>query len=196
MNAVRATLCLAPVLLAGCGAKLSSSLPAGAPAPSYVGLTAGTLAAAALETDIEGLQQDLERIARRASAVPVQLSRDGLVLTLWLGADESFGVASAQLEPKALELYAELALVLGRRPGTVAHILVHGEVVSGEPSTELSARRAISLQAYLASRGVPGTRLRAEGRTTAGMPADARRIEVLLKPIIAGRESEAWAPPT
>jgi len=198
---LRAILCLSPALLAGCGAKLSSSLPASAPAASYVGVAAGTLTAATVEAEITGLQRELEAIARRASVVPVQLSRDGSVLKLSLGADQSFGPASAQLEPAALEVYAQLAQILGRRPGTVAHILVHGDAASAEPFTDLSARRAISLQGYLASRGVPGTRLRAEGRgaaepATPGAAAVNRRIEFVLKPIIAGRETEAWAPPS
>ena len=132
----------------------------------------------------------------------MQLSRAGNVLKLQLGAVESFGPGSAQLEPAALAFYAQLSDILRQRPGTVAHILVHGDVAaSGERSTDLTARRAISLQGYLASRGVPGTRLRAEGRgvaepLTPDGAAASRRIELVLKPIVAGREAEAWAPPS
>jgi len=192
MKVLRAGLCLWPVLFAGCGAKLGSSLPASAPVVSYVGAQAGAFSAATLEAGIAQLQVDLERVAKRAAPVPARLSRDGDVLKLALGADESFGPASAQLQPAALALYAQLAAILTRRPGTVAHILVRGKWASDEPSTELSARRAVSLQNYLASRGVPGTRLRAEGRDAAG----SETIELVLKPIVAGRETEAWAPPS
>lgn len=201
MRIFRTCLCALPALVAGCTAKLSSSLPTSAPAASYVGAQAGVFAAPMLEEGIEQLQDDLERIARRAKPVPAQLSREGDVLKLRLGAEESFGAASAQLRPAALEVYAQLADVLKQRSGTVAHILVHGDETSEEPSTGLSARRAASVQSYLASRGVPGTRLRAEGRVAAQplAPDDAaasRRVELWLVPIVAGSEAQAWVPPS
>ena len=199
-------LCVLPALLAGCsGAKLSSSLPASAPVVSYVGAQAGVLTPGpAQAAAIDGLQRDLEQAAQaaqRARAIPVEFSRDGEALRLRVGADVSFGPDSAQLEAGALELYAALAQVMARRPGTVAHILVHGEVASAELPTDLTARRAASLRAYFAARGVPETRLRAEGRGSAqrltpdGSAAN-RRVELVLKPIVAGQEAAAWVPPS
>jgi len=200
MSRLRAGLCLLAALLAGCGAKLSSSLPASAPVVSYVGAQAGVLAPAAVPVELEALQRDLEQIARDARTVPARLSRAGDVLTLRLGADESFGPASAQLDAAALEFYATLAEVLRRRPGTVGHILVHGDAASADPTIGLTARRASSLLEYLVARGVPGTRLRAEGRGAVGSapggPAGSQGVELVLKPIVAGREAEAWRPPS
>ncbi len=196
-------LCALAALLSGCSsAKLSSSLPASTPVVSYVGAQAGALTPGpALAAAVDGLQRDLEQATRGARAVPVEFSRDGNVLKLRLGADASFGPDSAELEPVALELYAQLAQVLARRPGTVAHILVHGEAASAELPTDLTARRAASLRAYLAARGVPETRLRAEGRgSSQRLTPDAaltnRRVELVLKPIVAGQEAQAWAPPS
>jgi outer membrane protein OmpA-like peptidoglycan-associated protein len=194
--------CLLPVLLAGCTAKLTSTLPASAPAVSYIGAQTGVLSpGAALTAAVDGLRLDLEQTTRAAGAMPVEFSRDGDILKLRLGADASFGPDSAQLQAGALRFYAALAQVLARRPGTVAHILVHGEVASAELPTDLTARRAASLEAYLAARGVPETRLRAEGRGSAQrLTPDAsaanRRIEFVLKPIVAGQEAAAWAPPS
>lgn len=201
MKALR-LLGLLPVLLGGCSsAKLSSSLPASAPVVTYVGAQAGVLTSGpALTTAIDGLQRELEQATGGAGAIPVAFSRDGGALRLRVGADATFGADSAQLEVGALELYAALAQVLARRPGTVAHILVHGEVASAELASDLTARRAASLRAYFAARGVPETRLRAEGRGSAqrltpdGSSAN-RRVEFVLKPIVAGRQAEAWAPP-
>ncbi len=197
---------LLPVLLAAllgaCSAKLSSSLPASAPAVSYVGAQAGALTPGpAVAAAIDGLQRDLEQATHDSRAVPLEFSRDGNVLKLRLGADASFGPDSAELEVAALDLYAQLAQVLARRPGTVAHILVHGEAASAELPTDLTARRAASLRAYLAARGVPETRLRAEGRgSSQRLTPDAaptnRRVELVLKPIVAGQEAEAWTPPS
>jgi len=196
VKALRATLCLVPLLLAGCGAKLSSSLPASAAVVSYVGAQAGVLTPETLPVELDGLQKDLERIARAARQVPARVSREGDVLKLRLGAEESFGPASAQLEAAALEFYATLAEVLRRRPGTVTHILVHGDATSPEPATDLTARRASSLLEYLVARGVPGTRLRAVGLPHPDGTAESRRVELVLVPIVAGHEAEAWAPPS
>jgi len=193
---------LLPVFLNACSAKLSSSLPGSAPVVSYVGAQAGVLTPGpALAAAVDGLQRDLEQATRGTRAVPLEFLREGNVLKLRLGADASFGPDSAELEVAALELYAQLAQVLARRPGTVAHVLVHGEAASVELATDLTARRAASLRAYLAARGVPETRLRAEGRgSSQRLTPDAaltnRRIELVLKPIVAGHEAEAWAPPS
>ena len=193
---------LLPVLLAGCTAKLSSTLPASAPVASYVGAQAGVLTPGpALDAAIDGLRLDLEQTTRAAGAMPAEYLREGDALKLRLPADASFGPDSAQLQAGALEFYAALADVLARRPGTVAHVVVHGEVASSELPTDLTARRAASLEAYLAARGVPQTRLRAEGRGSAQrLTPDAaaanRRIEIVLKPIAAGQEASAWVPPS
>ncbi|MGQ0587375.1 MAG: OmpA/MotB family protein [Gammaproteobacteria bacterium] len=198
---VSRALVLLPVLLAGCSARLSSSLPPAAMPASYVGAQAGVLAPEALGPAVDGLQRELEQVAKAKDVVSAQLSRDGEVLKLRIGADQTFGPASAELRPTALEFYAEVAQVLARQPGTVAHIVVHAEVASGEPATDLTARRAASLQSYFLLRGLPGTRVRAEGRGSAqrltpdAAPAN-RRIELVIKPIVSGREAEAWAPPS
>jgi len=185
---------IVPLALGGCSARLTSSLPPPAAPASYVGAHAGVVGAAALEQELGQLEQALDALAGRRAAVPVERSRVGDTLLLRFGAAESFAGSGAQLQPAALAAYAELARILSSRPGTVAHIVVRGDagVPSSEPALGLPARRAASLQAYLATRGVPGTRLRAEGRADAG----AEAIEVLLKPIVAGREAEAWVPPS
>jgi outer membrane protein OmpA-like peptidoglycan-associated protein len=192
MNARRVALALLAALMASCSpAKLSSSLPASAPVVSYVGVGTGALSAAAAAIEVEELQKQLRRIARRADAGAVEFSLDGPTLMLRLGAQGSFGTTGAQLQPAALEFYAQLAAVLKARPGTVAHILVSGEAGSGEPATELSARRATSVQTYLAACGVPGTRLRAEGRR-----GERETIELVIKPVVVGAETQAWVPPS
>jgi outer membrane protein OmpA-like peptidoglycan-associated protein len=192
MNTRSAALAALAALMAGCSpAKLSSTLPATAPAASYVGVGTGALSAAAAAVEVEELQKELRRIARRADAGAVEFSLEGPTLMLRLGAHGSFGTTGAQLQPAALEFYAQLAAVLKARPGTVAHILVSGEAGSGEPATELSARRASSVQTYLAACGVPGTRLRAEGRR-----GERETIELVIKPVVVGAETQAWVPPS
>jgi outer membrane protein OmpA-like peptidoglycan-associated protein len=184
-----AALALGAGLGACSGGKLTSTLPPpGAPA-SYVGASAGVLAPAAVEPELAALEKELGALAGRRAAVPLQLSREGAALRLSFGAQQSFAPGAAELEPAALSAYAGLARALAARPGTVAHIRVTGEAAP-EPAIALPARRAASLQAYLAMRGVPGTRLRADGAEGAGT------VEVVIKPVVAGSEAEAWVPPS
>ena len=183
---------LAALALAACGVpRLTSTLPGTAAPVSYVGAQAGVLAPDAVEPELKALEDALGDLGGWHAPVPLKLSREGESLKLRFGEAESFAAGSAELKPAALAAYAGLARVLAARGGTVAHIRVLGDVAP-EPSIGLAARRAASVQAYLAARGVPGTRLRAEGRESA--PSGAA-VEVLLKPIVAGREAEAWAPP-
>lgn len=166
---------------------LSSSLPAAAGPVSFVGAPAGALAPEAVEPELDALQAQFKGLAGRG--VPLRLAREGTGLKLNFGADESFTPGSAELRPAALSAYAGLARALAARPGMVAHVRVLGDA-SPEPETSLPARRAASLESYLSARGVPGTRLRAHGA------AGATAVEVLVKPIVAGREAEAWVPPS
>jgi len=193
-RALRVLVGLAPLALGACSARLSSSLPPPAPPPSYVGAHAGVIDVAALEQELGMLEDALGALTARRSPVPVRLSRQGGALALSFGSAESFGGAGAQLDPGALAVYAELARILASRPGTVAHIVVRGDAAlpSSDAALGLPARRAAALHGYLTTRGLPGTRVRAEGRAD----ADAEAIEVVVKPIVAGREAEAWVPPS
>lgn len=168
---------------------LTSSLPEAAAPVSFVGAPAGALAPAAVDPELDALQAQIKGLAGRGAPVPLALARESAGLKLSFGADESFTPGSAELRPAALSAYAGLARALATRPGVVAHVRVSGEA-SPEPETSLPARRAASLRSYLAARGVPGTRLRVHGAAGAGA------VEVLIKPIIAGREAEAWVPPS
>jgi outer membrane protein OmpA-like peptidoglycan-associated protein len=198
----------AAALLAGCAGGLTSTLPAVAPSASLVGVPTAALAPEAAEAEMARWQQLLgQRIAGRDWGLPVQLTRTAdALLRVRIGADESFVGDSAQLQPPALLIYAELADVLRQAPASVAHVLVHGDVSwPAEPATDPTARRAASVMTYLLGRGVPGSRLRAEGRgaaepvtpdVAAGAPESPnRRVEVVVRPIVAGREAEAWLPP-
>lgn len=190
--------------LAACGG-LKSTLPEVPQPASLAGVPTPALGLAALDGELTRLQAELERrLMGRSWGVPLQLSRPPQpMIRVRLGADETFAAGSAQLEPRSLALYAELAEVLKASPSVVTHVLAHGDApTSDEPWTDLSARRAASVHDYLASRGVPVTRLRAEGRAarepaTADPAAGAvnRRVELVLRVVVAGSEAEAWMPP-
>jgi outer membrane protein OmpA-like peptidoglycan-associated protein len=188
--------------LGGCAAGLESTLVT-APAASLVGVATPAVALAGVDAELTRLQGELERrVAGRDWGIPLQLSRGAQAhLRLRLGADESFDPDTAQLRASALALYAEVAGVLRGAP-VVTHVLVHGDVVGSEPATDLTARRAASVLNYLATQQVLPTRLRAEGRGAAepatiepNAGAVQRRVELVVKPIIAGHEAEAWLAP-
>lgn len=188
--------------LSACGG-LTSTLPAATPAVSLVGMPAPAVALPVVDFELTRLQGELERrVAAREWGVPLQLSRGAEPsLRLRLGADESFEAGSAQLQAAALLLYAEVGAVLRGAPA-VTHVLVHGDTAEADAATGITARRAASVQSYLLAQSIPGTLLRAEGRGArepATVESDAaavnRRVELVVKPIIAGREAEAWQPP-
>lgn len=202
---VRVLLFAAAGLLGACATPLTSTLVA--PPPPGVAAVGAPLpvwpaAQAAAEYAAFGAEVS-RRITREGLAVPVQLTQvgDG-TLRARLGVEESFAPGSAQLLASALSTYAELAAAIVARPGVVTHVLVHGEASEVDPSADLTARRAASIVHYLATRGVAGARLRGEGRGTSEpltlVAADRAlnaRVELVFKPVVAGREADAWVPP-
>lgn len=185
-------------------ASLTSTLPASTPAVSFVGVAGPAVPPAALEAELTRVQDELQRrLADQPWSVPLQMARTAEnALRIRLGADESFEAGSAELAPGALLLYAQIGEVLKAAPAMVTHVLVHGDAPAAEPATDLTARRAASVQSYLVSRGIPATRLRAEGRADAEpatVEANAgainRRVELVLKPVVEGQEAQAWVAP-
>lgn len=199
----RLALAIGVAALAGCAGPLKSTLtPASSPA-ELAGVPAISVAPESVETQSARLQAELERrVMSKDWGIPVQLARmpDGAV-RVRLGAAETFERGTAQVEPRAMLVLTEVAAILKQAPASVVHVLAHGDDAGSEPATSLSARRAASVQSYLATRGLPPARLRAEGRGArepAGMsaadPAN-ERIELIARPVIFGREAEAWMPP-
>jgi len=195
---------LATVLLAGVAAltgcfgpavKLESTLPPGAPPrPGYVGAQTAALTLDDLEPTMTALREALK--ARAPALNPAlkaalhELPEHALALTL--AAETSFEPGSAQLRVAVFDDYAGLADQLAARGSVVAHVMVFEPSTAGAPAGPdgLAARRAATLLGFFQQRGVPGTRLRGEGRARA-----EPGVEIVLKPVIDGREAEAWTPP-
>ncbi|HUR41322.1 MAG TPA: OmpA family protein [Verrucomicrobiae bacterium] len=199
----RVALVLAAGLIAGCAkTELNSTL--GTAEPQIVGTSTLAVPLAQADAELVRLQTELDRrIASRDWGMPLQLSRGAEPwLRLRLGADESFEPGTAQLRAQALGVYAAIGDLLRTSPGFVAHVLVHGDEAEPDLAAGLTARRAASIMNYLATRSVPVTRLRAEGRGAtdpatfdAGAGAVNRRVDVVLKLVITGSEADAWLPP-
>lgn len=198
----RLLLLLPALALAAC-AGLKSTLPAAAATPDYAGTTPASVAPAAREAQLAGLQAALDQhMVQKDWGIPLQLARTGEnFVRLRLGADEAFETGTATLSPRALLALAEFASTLQQAPASVVHVLVHGADPGGEPATRLSSRRAASVQSYLLARGVPATRVRAEGRdarepVSDNLAAAANwRVDLVVRPVVTGAETEAWMPP-
>jgi outer membrane protein OmpA-like peptidoglycan-associated protein len=198
----RLALAACGLTLSACTTSLTTTLAAAVPV-SLVGQPARSVALPALEAELQRLQGQLgQQLTSRDWGIPAQLSRGAEpVLRLRLGADESFDAGGAQLQPAALDLYARIGAVLKDAP-VVTHVLVHGEREAAELPIDLTARRAASVANYLLATGLPAGRVRAEGRG-AREPATAeaqaasvnRRVELVVKPVIAGSEADAWLAP-
>lgn len=191
----------AAVTLQACTAKpvLTSTLPAAPAAIPYVSLAGVPIPALSAGTAGAAVALQKQEFERRLQGLemPVQiLPLPEAALGLRTATADSFEAGSAQLKLTALGAYAEIAEVMKIYPASVAHVLVYGD--SGnfpEPdgsAISLRARRAASILDYLTRRGVPLTRLRTETRDTA---AAGEQVELVLKPVIQGREAQAWTPP-
>ena len=203
-----ATACLLPlVLLSGCAVLHPGHEAGEAPSPQYVGQSVEALPREAVGDEMDRLSRRLaEQFAGDIKTATLQLSRlpGGLIL-LELSGAAAFESGSAELPPAALDFYARLADVIRRNDATVLHVIAHADAASRDDTAQsLSERRAASAASYLTNLGVPGTRLRYEGRgareplatsDTAEGQRRNRRLDFVVRPVVDGREVQAWMPP-
>jgi outer membrane protein OmpA-like peptidoglycan-associated protein len=149
------------------------------------------------------LERQLKAEADRKELQITQLSDNAI--KIGIASDASFSTGSAQLSQQALTTFAKIAGVIKDYDKTVVHIVGHTDTVgTAQFNQGLSERRAASVSSYIGGQGVPGSRIREEGRgerellvRTGDGVADARnrRVDIVIKPVVEGQESQAWAPP-
>lgn len=173
----------------------------------YVGAALGALAGAAVGNYMDQQARELERLlADEQAANELRISRmaDGSV-RLGIASEASFDVDSAQLSTEFLPAYQKIADVLKRYPKTVVWVVGHTDSTGSEAYNQrLSERRANSVASYLNARGVDAQRLKSEGRgenepiasnqTEEGRRMN-RRVDIVIKPVVEGQESQAYQPP-
>lgn len=173
----------------------------------YVGAALGALAGAAVGNYMDQQARELERLlADEQAANELRISRmaDGSV-RLGIASEASFAVDSAQLSTEFLPAYQKIADVLKRYPKTVVWVVGHTDSTGSEAYNQrLSERRANSVASYLNARGVDAQRLKSEGRgeneaiasnqTEEGRRMN-RRVDIVIKPVVEGQESQAYQPP-
>jgi outer membrane protein OmpA-like peptidoglycan-associated protein len=173
----------------------------------WVGAAVGALAGAGVGHYMDNQQQAFEQsLADEQAANQLEIERlkdDTLKLTV--DSEVSFDFNRAEIKPAFLGSLDKLAAVIMKYDRTVVHVVGHTDSVGSDAyNQELSERRARSVGDYLASRGVPDTRLRTEGRgerepratnaTEAGRQLN-RRVEIFVKPVVEGQEQRAYEPP-
>ena len=188
------------------GAVLGNNVSHARGAP-IVGAVIGAIAGGAVGNYMDKqkaeLNQQLAEEQRRNELQVTQLS-DGS-LKVGVASDVSFDLNSAQLRPQALDTYAKIGSILKSYDKTVIHVIGHTDTTgSADHNQVLSESRAASVASYLSSVGVPSQRIRQEGRgereplvrtgDNVNEPRN-RRVDIVIKPVVEGQESQAWAPP-
>lgn len=177
-------------------------------AGTIIGATGGALVGGAVGHYMDKQQLEFEQALageQRQHDLEIERLRDD-TLKLSVDSEVSFDFGKDQLKPAFYPTLNKLGDVLGKYNRTVVHVVGHTDSVGSDTyNLALSKRRAGAVGDYLASRGVPQQRLRTEGRgeseprdtnaTEAGRQLN-RRVEIYVKPIVEGREQQAYEPPS
>lgn len=179
----------------------------GARGAPIVGAVVGAIAGGAVGNYMDKQKAELDRqLAAEAARNELRITQlpDGS-LKIGIASDVSFDIDSAQIRPDALNTYAKIAGILKTYDKTVVHVVGHTDSSGSEQHNQgLSERRAASVASYMQGQGMPGNRVRQEGRgerellvrTGDGVKnASNRRVDIVIKPVIEGQEQQAWAPP-
>jgi outer membrane protein OmpA-like peptidoglycan-associated protein len=171
------------------------------------GAAVGALAGAGVGRYMDNQQREFEQaLADEQARNELQIQQlENETLKIDIASEVSFDFDSASLKSAFTPTLNKVADVLQRYPKTVIHVVGHTDSVGSESYNQrLSERRAQSVADYLASHGVERSRLYATGRgelepratneTEAGRQLN-RRVELFVKPIVEGQESEAYQAP-
>ncbi|GAB3682176.1 OmpA family protein [Salinisphaera aquimarina] len=130
---------------------------------------------------------------------------DGDALKIGVASDASFAVDSSTLSQSAQTTFNKIASVLKDYDKTAIHVVGHTDSTGSEQhNLQLSQQRAQSVAQFLTGRGVNSQRVLTWGRgesepiasndTDVGR-AENRRVDIVIKPIVEGQESQAFAEP-
>lgn len=171
------------------------------------GAAVGALAGAGVGRYMDNQQREFEQaLADEQARNELKIQQlENETLKIDIASEVSFDFDSASLKSAFTPTLNKVADVLQRYPKTVIHVVGHTDSVGSESyNQQLSERRVQSVADYLASNGVERGRLYATGRgelepratneTEAGRQLN-RRVELFVKPIVEGQESEAYQAP-
>lgn len=173
----------------------------------YVGAVVGAIAGAAvgnyMDKQHEELQKELAEEAARNELQIIELPGDAL--KIGLASEVSFDVGKHDIKSSAMPTYQKIGNILSSYEKTIIHVVGHTDSSgSDEYNQGLSERRSSSVGNQLIANGVVNSRVRLEGRGEREPIADNgtaegrtrnRRVDIVIKPIVEGREHEAYSPP-
>ncbi|MFC1685007.1 OmpA family protein [Pseudomonadota bacterium] len=173
----------------------------------YVGAAVGALAGGGVGYYMDNQEKDFNQAMadeRQQNAIQIERMRDD-TLKLSLDSEVSFDFDRAEIKPAFRPSLDKLGDLLIKYNRTIVHVVGHTDNIGSDGyNRDLSLRRADSVVGYLISRGVPGDRMRTEGRgesepratndTEAGRQLN-RRVEVYVKPVVEGQEQRAYESP-
>ncbi len=172
-----------------------------------IGAAVGALTGAAVGSYMDKQHAKLQQqLAAEQNSNEIALSRpDAETIKLDVASEVSFDVNSASIKPNFTGSLNKVARIISEYDQTAIHVIGHTDSTgSGSYNQQLSEKRAISVARYLSKSGVQRTRLRSAGRgenqpiadnATSTGRSQNRRVEIYLKPIVQGREREAFTSP-
>ena len=173
----------------------------------FVGAAVGALTGAAVGNYMDNQHAKLQRqLAAEQSSNEISLSRpDGETIKLDVASEVTFDINSAGIKSSFRGSLDKVAGIISEYDQTAIHVVGHTDSTgSTSYNQQLSEKRAISVAQYLSRNGVQRTRLRSAGRgelqpvasnnSSAGRTQN-RRVEIFLKPIVQGRERDAFVTP-
>jgi len=173
----------------------------------YYGAVVGAVAGAAvghhMDKQQEELEQQLAEEARRKELSIARMAED--TVRVDISSDASFDVDSAVIKYNARQTYVKIAGVLKTYPESIIHVVGHTDSDGTDQHNQgLSERRASAVASLLTGEGVSGSRIRTEGRgerepvasnSTAEGKRRNRRVDIVIKTVVEGREQDAERPP-
>ncbi len=173
----------------------------------FVGAAVGALTGAAVGNYMDKQQQKMERqLAEEQRNNEITITRiDDETLKLNVSSEISFDHNSASIKSDFRNSLNKVAQVISEYDKTAVHVVGHTDSTgSNSYNQQLSEQRASSVSRHLSNSGVVRTRMRMSGRGESQPIGDNgssygrsknRRVEIYLKPIVEGRENDAYRPP-
>jgi outer membrane protein OmpA-like peptidoglycan-associated protein len=173
----------------------------------YVGAAVGALTGAAVGNYMDKQQRKMEQqLAAERLNNEIRLTRiDAETLKLDVSSEVSFDINSANIRNDFRSSLKKVANVISEYSQTAVHVIGHTDSTgSTSYNQQLSEKRANSVGRYLSRSGVSRSRMRMSGRgenrpladnSSSNGRSQNRRVEIYLKPIVKGRENDAFRAP-
>lgn len=173
----------------------------------YVGAAVGALTGAAVGNYMDKQQRRMEQqLAQETANQEISVTRiDEETLKVNVSSEVSFDVNQASIKSNFRDSLNKVANVVSEYDKTAIHVIGHTDSTgSTSYNQQLSEKRADSVARYLSQNGVKRDRMRmagsgedrpvADNSSSAGR-SENRRVEIYLKPIVEGRENDAFRSP-